>query len=40
MKFYKFNKNRRSKEPFVSNLPNDSIAGELTKYLKRRTDKR
>ena len=37
---YKFNKNRRSKEPFVSNLPNDSIAGELTKYLKRRTDKR
>ena len=37
---YNFNKNRRNKEPFVSNLPNDSIAGELTKYLQRRKAKR
>ena len=33
---YILNKNRDKKEPFVNNLPNDSIAGEFTKYLQRR----
>jgi len=37
---YILNKNRNKKEPFVSNLPNDSIAGEFTKYLQRRNQTR
>ena len=37
---YILNKNRNKKEPFVNNLPNDSIAGEFTKYLQRRNQTR
>jgi len=37
---YILNKNRDKKEPFVNNLPNDSIAGEFTKYLQRRNQTR
>jgi peptidoglycan hydrolase CwlO-like protein len=37
---YILNKNRNKKEPFVNNLPNDSIASEFTKYLQRRNQTR